>query len=209
MGDRRARLRRTGAVVAAVLALAGCAGIPDSGAIRVGREISAEGGLDDIDVRVLPPAPLPGMSAADIVHGFLRAMVNGDGDYEIARAYLTDHAALTWDAGVAVTMYDDGGVTLTATETSEVRQSIRVQAPRVGSDRRPRRLHPEVGHDRRHAGAGPAERTVADRQARPTASSCRSPTPRAPTAWPTSTTSTAPAARWCPSRCCSGPTRAA
>src|SRR3954471_15129931 len=104
----RRRLRR-GLVVGIVL-LTGCAGIPHGGPVHVGRPIPAPGGLGDIDVRVLPAAAQPGMAPVEIVHGFLRALVNADGDYEIARTFLTHRAASGWDAGEGVTTYDDSGV---------------------------------------------------------------------------------------------------
>src|SRR3954468_18908523 len=103
------------AVVVAAFAvlLAGCADIPTSGAVHVGRPLSAVGGLGDVDVRVQPPQAQPGMSATDVVRGFLRAVVNSDGDYEIARSYLTDKASQTWKTA-GITTYDDGSVQISA-----------------------------------------------------------------------------------------------
>jgi hypothetical protein len=118
-----------------VLALAlatGCAGIPSHGAVRVGRELPALGGLGDVDIRVGPPAPLPGMSPTDIVHGFLRAMVNADGDYEIARAYLTSRAAAGWDASSVVTTYDDSGVQVVPAAATGATRTVSLRAPRIG-----------------------------------------------------------------------------
>jgi hypothetical protein len=117
-----------------MLALAGCAGIPDSGSVHVGREIPVARGLgDDINVRVLPQPPRPGMTPTDVVHGFLRAMANRDGSpsYEIARKYLTSRAAAAWKSDVRVTTYDDGGVRLVRKQDSDG-TSIRFRAPRVG-----------------------------------------------------------------------------
>src|SRR3954462_11848967 len=107
--------RRLIAVVAAVgaMLLVGCANIPTNGAVHVGRPLSAVGGLGDVDVRVQPPQAQPGMSATDVVHGFLRAVVNSDGDYEIARSYLTSHAAQSWHT-TGITTYDDGSLQIAA-----------------------------------------------------------------------------------------------
>jgi hypothetical protein len=114
------------------VALAGCAGIPESGSVHVGRAIPAGSGLgNDVDVRVLPPPPQPGMSPHDIVQGFLRAMINREGGYQIARQYLTPRAADTWDADVRATTYDDGGVRLTHV-LSTSGKVIGFRAPRLG-----------------------------------------------------------------------------
>ena len=111
---------------------AGCAGIPTGGPVQVGRALPPAGGLGDNDIRVLPPAPLPGMAPADIVHGFLRAMVNQDGDFEIARAYLTTHAAAIWDASSVVTTYDDSRVQVVETPPAGATRSVSLEAPRIG-----------------------------------------------------------------------------
>jgi hypothetical protein len=116
----------------AVIVLAGCAGIPTSGPVHVGRQLPPAGGLGDVDFRILPPLPSPGMSPDDIVHGFLRAMVNDDGDYEIARSFLTPRAAIDWNANSVVTTYDDSGVSFVVKPGGGATRTIAVQAPRVG-----------------------------------------------------------------------------
>jgi hypothetical protein len=123
---------RPWALAAAVAALAGCAGIPTSGEVHVGQELPAVGGLGDVDVRVIPPGPLPGMSPSDVVHGFLRAVVNREGNYEIARAFLTRAAAANWHSSTAVTTYDDGGVRVVAAPARGAARTLTVVAPRIG-----------------------------------------------------------------------------
>lgn len=115
-----------------VALLTGCAGIPGHGRVQVGREISAAGGIDDVDVRVLPAAPQPDMAPADLVHGFLRAMVNGDAGYEIARSYLSRRAAAAWKPLAGVTTYDDSGVEISADSGESGRRTVQVTAPQVG-----------------------------------------------------------------------------
>lgn len=132
MPERRRRSWRLVAAAVAAVTVAGCAGIPTSGQVMVGRQIAAGGGLDDADIRVVPPAPLPSMSPADIVHGFLRALVNADGNYEIARSYLTHRAAATWNPSADVTTYDDAAVNVVTSRTDSARRTIRIAAPRVG-----------------------------------------------------------------------------
>ncbi|MCA1823715.1 MAG: LpqB family beta-propeller domain-containing protein [Frankia sp.] len=124
------RAGAAGAVAAVVLA--GCAGIPTGGAVHIGRELPAGRGIGDVDVRALPPAPQPGMTPSDVVHGFLRAMVNRDGNYEIARSYLTRSAATSWNTAAGLTTYDDGAVEVVTVATTSSTRTLRVTAPRIG-----------------------------------------------------------------------------
>src|SRR5437868_12699741 len=80
-------------VVLVVAALSGCAAMPTGGAVHLGRVLPAPGGLGDPDVRVLPPSWHPGLDPIGVVTGFLRAMVNDDDGYVIARTYLAAAAA--------------------------------------------------------------------------------------------------------------------
>jgi Lipoprotein LpqB beta-propeller domain/Sporulation and spore germination len=122
------------ALVAALASLgaAGCAAMPSSGAVHVGRVVPVAGGLGDLDVRVLPPAPVPGMSPVAIVNGFLHALVNEDGDYAVARSYLTNRGVRTWRFGAGVTTYDDTGLQVIAGPTRTTSASVTVRAPRIG-----------------------------------------------------------------------------
>src|SRR4051812_41228001 len=121
-----------GGFAALVLVLAGCAGIPHSGAVHVGRPVPAPGGLGDVDVRVLPAAAQPGLPPNDVVRGFLRAVVNADSNYDIARTYLTRRAATGWHAGGGVTTYDDSGVDIHLTGQGANTRTLQLRAPRVG-----------------------------------------------------------------------------
>src|SRR4051794_23566704 len=125
------RLRVVVALVAAVALASGCAEIPTSGAVHVGRPLSTVGGLGDVDVRVQPPPAHPGMSPTDVVLGFLRAVVNNDGDYEIARSYLTTKAAQTWNA-TGITTYDDGSVQISGGTDSGKARTINLRVSRRG-----------------------------------------------------------------------------
>jgi hypothetical protein len=116
---------------ASVMVIVGCANIPTSGAVHVGRPLSAVGGLGDVDVRVQPPQARPGMSPRDVVLGFVRAVVNNDGDYEIARSYLTTHAAQTWNAS-GITTYDDGSVQISAAQAAGKGRSVDLRVTRRG-----------------------------------------------------------------------------
>jgi hypothetical protein len=114
------------------IALSGCAGIPHGGAVHIGRPVPAPGGLNDVDVRVLPAAAQPGLVPTDVVRGFLRAVVNAGGNYDIARTYLTKRAAAGWRAGEGLTTYDDSGVDIRVAARSATSRSLQLRAPRVG-----------------------------------------------------------------------------
>src|SRR5205085_7035060 len=129
--SERHRPRVAVAVAAFAAVLAGCANIPTRGAVHVGRPLSAVGGLGDVDVRVQPPQAQPGLSSTDVVRGFLRAVVNSDGNYEIARSYLTSRAAQGWDA-TGITTYDDGSVQFSTTTDATKSRSVKLQVARRG-----------------------------------------------------------------------------
>ena len=127
MGSRRLAVLCIGVAFAA-----GCAGIPGSGGVHVGRALPLGGGVDQVpDVRLVPHGPVAGMSPTDVVHGFLRGMVDSDGDYAIARSYLTPRAAGSW-ASDGVTTYDDADVRLDVAQRGPASWSVELRAPRVG-----------------------------------------------------------------------------
>ena len=97
---------RSLALIAALAALAGCASMPTGGPVHLGRALPAPGGLSDPDVRVLPPSWRSGLDPIGVVTGFLRAMVNGDDDYAIARTFLAGSAASRWRPSTGMTTYD-------------------------------------------------------------------------------------------------------
>jgi hypothetical protein len=89
-----------------VATLAGCAGVPDSGPLHLGRPVApAGGGLTDATVREVPAGPLPGASRVELVTGFLRAMIDSDDDYGVARSYLAP--GTTWNTSPGLTVYAD------------------------------------------------------------------------------------------------------
>ncbi|MFD5225044.1 LpqB family beta-propeller domain-containing protein [Microbacterium sp. NPDC058342] len=93
---------RLAAVAAAALLLAGCAGLPTTGAPQPGLAIG-----DDAEA---PPftltaeKPRAGDGPEEIVAGFLEASMTPVGDWEIAQEYLTEDFKSTWkpDMGVAI-----------------------------------------------------------------------------------------------------------
>jgi hypothetical protein len=126
------RVRRALAVFGVVV-VTGCGGVPDGGGVHLGRALPAVGGADDafdFGVKALPPSWRAGMSPGEVVDGFLRAVVNGDGDYAIARSYLSPGAARAWDPLRSITMYDGLHVALSG---SGATRSVRLRAVRTGA----------------------------------------------------------------------------
>ncbi len=84
---------RWAAALAAVLALAGCGGLPTSSTVERGLPVL---GAPLQGVQALPDGPEEGASAQDILRGFLLANVSFDDDHEVARQFLTAELARTW-----------------------------------------------------------------------------------------------------------------
>ena len=95
MSDRR-RMRRAGLVaVAAAIAvlLSACVGIPTSGSVIAGREVSE---LEEGEFEIFPEGPVSGADQESILRGFTTAF-SGSGNYEVARQFLTRELAESWD----------------------------------------------------------------------------------------------------------------
>ena len=131
-------MRRCVAAVVVAVAVSGCAGMPSSGPVHLGRALPAAGGLGDIDVRVLPPSWRAGLDPIGVVTGFLRAMVNDDDNYAIARTFLAGSFAARWRPATGVTTYD--AVSLQREDSaagSSSHATVVLHTPRIGRiDRR-------------------------------------------------------------------------
>jgi hypothetical protein len=114
MSTRRpARAHRRLAVLAVVTALllAGCAQIPQSGAVKdVGPITQQDGGLGPVDF--LPSGPADGATQDEILRGFIQAAVAPDGDYAVAREFLSSSLQTRWNPDASVTV--DTGQSSTA-----------------------------------------------------------------------------------------------
>ncbi|MCX7521087.1 LpqB family beta-propeller domain-containing protein [Microbacterium sp. STN6] len=102
---QRMRLAALALAVAATLPVAGCASIPRSGPVKVGGTIGDTS--QDFTLDYIPEDPVKGASAGEILRGFVEASSSPQGDYEIARKYLTPKLASTWNADESVTV-DEG-----------------------------------------------------------------------------------------------------
>jgi hypothetical protein len=115
-------------LVAALAFVAACAGVPSSGPVHEGRPVPQAPGLDEPDIRVLPPAPRPGDTPEETVRGFLVASANFEDRHAIARRYLTPALRDRWDSEAAVAIYDPAGLTLSVADAT-----VTATAPAVGT----------------------------------------------------------------------------
>jgi murein DD-endopeptidase MepM/ murein hydrolase activator NlpD len=106
--------------VAAVLV--GCATLPTSGSVSLGRSVPAAGAVDNPNVRAIPSGPFPGLAPAGLVTGYLDALVDSDNDYGIARSFLAP--ATDWTATPGITLYDENSQTVTFDGGSRVEASL-------------------------------------------------------------------------------------
>src|SRR3954453_20752861 len=140
----RLRLMPAAAVVSVVAT--GCAGMPTGGAVHLGRALPAAGGLNDLNIRVLPPSWKAGLEPLAVVSGFLRATVNDDDDYAIARSYLTGAGANRWRPSDGIAIYDEVALRVGDTPGSNgSRGTGELQAPRVGDTDRRGEFVPQPG----------------------------------------------------------------
>ena len=89
-----------GAVLALVLVLAACAGLPTSGQVNPG--LSPVDAGSDPEIRFVPNGPQQGASPEDIVNGFIRAGSGPQGEWAIARQFLAPDFAAQWNPRASV-----------------------------------------------------------------------------------------------------------
>lgn len=87
--------------LAVVAALAGCVGIPTSGAVMVGRSLTER---DSASFEYFPLAPVVGASQEAIVRGFVAAFTGSAGDFAVARQFLTTKLSGEWNPRRSVTV---------------------------------------------------------------------------------------------------------
>ncbi|MCU1536442.1 MAG: Lipoprotein LpqB, GerMN domain [Humibacillus sp.] len=118
--------------VAALLALAGCGGLPETGPVLAGRPI---GDLVNEPVRVAATGPREGGSQADIVRGFLRAGEDSDETHQTGKQFLAPQSVDLWRWSTQdVVVYDsDLSVRVVGAETVDVSATA---VARVGPDGR-------------------------------------------------------------------------
>ncbi|GAA1861962.1 LpqB family beta-propeller domain-containing protein [Myceligenerans crystallogenes] len=130
-GAAPVRRRRTAAVIAALLGLAGvagCASVPSSGPVMY-RVANAD---DDDAVGLVPPGPVDDADPESLVSAFLLASGSGaaaPNQFETAKLYLTGDAAGQWAPTGDVVVYEGSPtVTQSVEGPGRVRVSILVDA---------------------------------------------------------------------------------
>ncbi|MBE4719466.1 LpqB family beta-propeller domain-containing protein [Pseudarthrobacter sp. AB1] len=100
-------LKRSVVLLVVVLLLASCARIPTAG--PVGK--SAEGSAGNVNAPVfLPAAPQAGATPENIIDYFYRAGTGYEGDYAVAREYLTQAASVSWKPDQRALVYREAKV---------------------------------------------------------------------------------------------------
>lgn len=85
--------------VTASLILAGCSGIPQSGAPRIGQPVP---GAEDPEVQFIADSPQAGASQEEILRGFIDAASSPREDYATAREFLAPKIRSTWEPDLNV-----------------------------------------------------------------------------------------------------------
>lgn len=118
-------------VLSIALALAGCAGVPDSSVpVVVGPAPTGAGNGQDPGLGIQPGGPVDGSSSDQIVRDFFKALTAADPEFKVAREYLTPDVAKSWRPGGGVLVVGtawgaqpgtkDGTVNFTADRVAQV-----------------------------------------------------------------------------------------
>ncbi|MBB5955175.1 hypothetical protein FHS29_001745 [Saccharothrix tamanrassetensis] len=123
-------MKRLVAVLAGVLAVAGCAAIPtQTSPIPVNPSAGSA-------TEAAAPKPAKGIDPLSLVREFVNASANPEGDYAAAKAYLTEDAKKTWDTKAAPTVIDTTFNTVPTggnLATDPKQRTVLLQGKNVGS----------------------------------------------------------------------------
>lgn len=120
---KRPGVRGLAAALFLALAAPGCATVPTSGPVAT---VSSRPGRVNQGVEIAPAPPVRDASPVEVVDGFLHAMAAWQPGYMVARAYLSESAAVAWDPGDGVRVYAEG-YPISVSEAG-----VRLAAPVVG-----------------------------------------------------------------------------
>lgn len=96
-------MKRASLLLVACLALTACVSIPTSGSVQAGDATVPQDG----NISTLLEGPAVNATPRSIVQGFLTASAGGAvRDFDVAREFLTDSAALEWDPLAKITVFD-------------------------------------------------------------------------------------------------------
>jgi hypothetical protein len=110
---RRALLAGLGILLA--LALAGCTGLPDGSGVQTGDKITSD---VQSDIEYLPSGPVAGSDQERIVRDFIEAGTGSQGDYAVAREYLTAGFRAKWDPYASVIVRQGSGTVTSRSDTT-------------------------------------------------------------------------------------------
>lgn len=116
--------------------------VPTSGPIEQGDQVTST--ETNQFIRVIASPPTPGMTAQQVVQGFLESSASFDGDHAVARQYLTPQANQDWDPGAGVRVYEgvptlnESGSTvrLVGSEVGRIAADGRYEVSAAGSEMR-------------------------------------------------------------------------
>ncbi|MEJ2855979.1 MULTISPECIES: LpqB family beta-propeller domain-containing protein [unclassified Saccharothrix] len=123
-------LRRSFALLAALLALSGCAAIPTQTSPV---PINPSAGNP---TEALAPKPAKGIDPLTLVREFVNASANPDGDYAAAKAYLTEDAKKSWDIKAPPTIIESTFNTVPTgadLPSDPKRRTVLLQGKNIGS----------------------------------------------------------------------------
>ncbi len=112
-------------VASLLLALTGCATIPQSGEIGYGPDVAS--GLTNDEVYYSQTGPIAGATQEAILYGFLNSGNGPQNDYAVAREYLTSMFATEWQPNQEV-LIQDGAPELFKLNDQEYRVTVGVSA---------------------------------------------------------------------------------
>ncbi|WP_166879231.1 LpqB family beta-propeller domain-containing protein [Salinibacterium sp. ZJ450] len=121
--NRRSRLTalRAGLVSILLVALAGCVGVPMTGPVIAGDRVNDEDAPASV---LLPQGPEKDADPQAILQGFIRAGTGPQGDYEVAREFLTGEIAETWKPNAGVTVSRAGSENYSQTSPTTLEYSV-------------------------------------------------------------------------------------
>lgn len=135
---RRSSVFRSVALsMVALVALAGCASIPSTGRVQTGDPITNK---IESDIEYLPSGPVAGSDQERILRGFIEAGTGSQGDYEVAREYMTEAAAKKWNPQTGVLVRQGSGAFTSAGQdagTYTIQVTARVDASGHYSESQP------------------------------------------------------------------------
>ena len=106
------------------VALAACVGIPSGGSVMTGEVITED---ESFPFAALPSGPQADSTQQEILTDFMQAATSPEGNYEIARQFLTPAAAEDWQPSASVLIREGSGTMLGITE-SVIEYSVSTKA---------------------------------------------------------------------------------